>query len=273
MQIERIVLEGLKNTRDLGGFEADLGRKIKYGRLIRSGELFNASEADKRLLSEKYHLSEIIDFRTEAERHQKPDPEISGAVYTVNPILKEETLGITREDEGAPDGIKQMLALVFSGDFDSKAYMRDIYKSIIRDSYSRTQYKRFFEILLRPHDGAVLWHCSAGKDRVGVATALLLSALGVSRENIIEDYMKVNDFTAEETEKVICHLLKDDGSETHKEHLRTMFRVDAAYIESVFDIIEKEWGGMEAFLTGEMGLDKEKLRKLKMLYLENADER
>lgn len=271
MQIERIALEGLKNTRDLGGFETDCGFKVKYGRLIRSGELFNASEADKKLLSDKYHLSEVIDFRTEAERSQKPDPEIAGAVYTVNPILKEETLGITREGEGAPDGMKQMLGLVCSGTFDSKAYMKAIYKNIICDGYSRAQYKKFFEILLRPHSGAVLWHCSAGKDRVGVATALLLSALGVSREDIIEDYMKVNDFTAGEIESFISRLLKDDSDEMHREHLRTMFQVDAAYIESVFDIIEKEWGGMEAFLAGEMGLDQGKLQVLKTLYLEKAD--
>ena len=137
MDIQRISLERLKNTRDLGGFKTADGRRIKPGRLIRSGELSNASASDIQVLVQKYGLCKIVDFRTAAERAQNPDPEILGVEYIVNPIVREETLGITRQEEGMPDGMAQMAALVASGDFDSKTYMACIYRKVVSDEYSR----------------------------------------------------------------------------------------------------------------------------------------
>ena len=126
MDIQRITLEGLHNTRDLGGFKSTDGRQIRYKKLIRSGELYRATENDKIRLSKEYHLKKIIDFRTETERSGKPDPEIDGAVYIADPILKEETLGITRAGEDAPDGVMQLIEMVCSESFDGKAYMSSI---------------------------------------------------------------------------------------------------------------------------------------------------
>ena len=98
-EIQRIELEGLVNTRDLGGFETVDGRKIRPGRLIRSGELYDATSEDIKKLTQQYHLKTIVDFRTETERAGRPDPDIEGVRYIFNPILNEETMGITREKE------------------------------------------------------------------------------------------------------------------------------------------------------------------------------
>lgn len=268
MNISRIQLEALKNTRDLGGFKTADKLEIKPGRLLRSGELFRATKADIQKLTKEYGLCKIVDFRTAAEREQNPDPQIEGVRYIINPIVKEETLGITREAEGVPDGLKQMAALVCSGDFDAKAYMADIYRKVISDEYSRAQYRKFFEILLENKTGAVLWHCSAGKDRVGVGTALLLTALGVPKDVIIEDYMKVNEFVADDIEHTITAILKGNDNPVYRAHLRTMFMVDASYIESVFDMIDRQWGSSEAFLEKEMGLDKQCIEALRENYLQ-----
>lgn len=268
MHIRKIPLEKLKNTRDLGGFKTEDGREIKSGRLIRSGELFRAAAADLDVLVKEYGLCKIVDFRTKAERQQNPDPEIAGVEYIVNPIVREETLGITREAKGVPDGVKQMAALVCSGNFDSKAYMAGIYQKVVSDEYSRAQYKKFFQILLQNESGAVLWHCSAGKDRVGVGTALLLMALGVSEDIIIEDYMKVNEFVADDIEHMISDILKGDGNPVHRAHLRTLFMVDASYIKSVFERIDRQWGNRMTFLEKEMGLDAINIQKLRKNYLQ-----
>lgn len=280
MDIQRITLEELHNTRDLGGFKSTDGRQIRYKKLIRSGELYRATQNDKIRLSKEYHLKKIIDFRTETERSGKPDPEIDGAVYIADPILKEETLGITRAGEGAPDGVMQLIEMVCSESFDGKAYMSSIYREMISDAQSRAQYRKFFEILLEPSDGAVLWHCSAGKDRVGVGTALLLTALDIPRPLIIEDYLKVNEFAAHATEKSVRAMLARAEKEknwgtlpetvraSHIRHLKTMFEVDAAYINTVFEMIEQQWGSTGAFLESEMGLDHTAIEKLKTMYME-----
>lgn len=270
-EIQRIELEGLVNTRDLGGFETVDGKKIKPKRLIRSGELFNATASDIQKLTEEYHLKTVVDFRTGTERMGKPDPEIDGVMYVINPILREETMGITREKENEKkDGLEELMKFISRDDFDVVRYMEEIYERIVSDGYSMAQYKKFFDILLNQETGAVLWHCSAGKDRVGVGTALLLTALDVPREVIYEDYVKVNEYVKEKNEKMINGMLKGVGEperEKLQKNLDGMFSVRKEYIQSVFQRIEEIYGSVAQCLEMAAGLDAEKRKKLKEMYL------
>lgn len=272
MEIKRIDLEGLVNTRDLGGFETIDGKKIKSCRLIRSGQLCHGTENDIKKLVEEYQLKTVVDFRTETERKGQPDPEIAGVKYIINPILREETMGITREKEGEKkDGLAEMMAFISRPEFDVTAYMSGIYESIVSDAYSIGQYQKFFDILLAQDEGAVLWHCSAGKDRVGVGTALLLTALGVPREIILKDYVRVNDFVKKQNDIKIEVLLRN-VPEASREHLRAgiegMFTVREEYMSSVFKKLEEIYGSVENCLGKAIGLDAEEKVKLKKMYLE-----
>lgn len=270
-EITRIALEGLVNTRDLGDFETVDGKKIKPGRLIRSGQLFQATAEDIKKLVKEHHLKTIVDFRTETERRGRPDPVIDGVDYIVNPILREETMGITREKENEKkDGLAEMMKFISAADFDVVRYMEGIYGSIVSDAYSMGQYKKFFEILLNQEDGATLWHCSAGKDRVGVGTALLLTALGVPRDVILKDYVKVNDYVKEKNDREIAFLLRnaDDAQKARlRESIEGMFTVREEYMLSVFDKLEELYGSVENCLETVIGLDAAKMTKLKDMYL------
>ena len=93
----RIAFQSLANTRDLGALKAADGRVILPHRLLRSGDLYHLSNEDQRVLLEEYHLTKVIDFRTEKERERRPDTVLKGVTYVQNPILDEETMGITRE--------------------------------------------------------------------------------------------------------------------------------------------------------------------------------
>lgn len=97
MVIQKIPLENLQNTRDLGGFMTKDGRKVKSHRLIRSGDLKDATENDKKLLVDTYGLNMVIDFRTAQECKDRPDPRIPGVEYIWHPIFEEKASGITRE--------------------------------------------------------------------------------------------------------------------------------------------------------------------------------
>lgn len=260
----RIPLTGLCNTRDLGGYRSMDGRCIKHHKLIRSGALYDATSEDKEILVSEYKLKTIIDFRTTAERNLKPDPELPGVTYIVNPILEEETLGITRESEGESDTnavVKKVISAIQTGVGTPLNYMKEMYKSLIGNSYSKEKYKEFFQLLLDQEDGAVLWHCSAGKDRVGVGTILLLSALSIPREQIMQDYMKVNEFSKDEIDILMKTLTKHMDSEEEREQaeaVRLLFTVDRAYADSVFELMEQEYGSVDAFLEKEMGLTPKK---------------
>ena len=272
----RISLEKLCNTRDLGGYQTMDGRHIKKHRLLRSGALFGGTQKDLEALVNEYELKAVVDFRTASESSLKPDPSISGVIYIANPILEEEAMGITREDEEHRDGnavVKEVISAIARNGSTPLDYMKNMYRNLITNPFSRAQYRRFFEILLAQQEGAVLWHCSAGKDRVGVGTILLLSALSVSREQIMADYMKVNEFGKEEVDCLMRAIIGHDRPLSREEReeaaaVRLLFTVDRAYAESVFAAMEAECGSVDAFLEKEMGLTAEKRIKLQEMYLE-----
>lgn len=268
-EITRISLEGVCNTRDLGGFVTKSGKKIKEKRLMRSGQLINLTEADKKKLVEEYQLATVIDFRTNAERNDKPDPYLPGVKMINNPILEEKALGITRDTQSQNNVIVTLVQEMHKKtDFSSEKYMEDMYAGLISNPYSRSRYKIFLEILLQQEKGAALWHCSAGKDRVGIATMLLLSALDVPRETIIADYLKINEFGAEEVEELVDRVLGNNRNEELERQVRPLFCVEESYIQSVFKQLEQESGSVEAFLEKEMGLDDKKRVRLEELYLD-----
>lgn len=271
----RIPLEGLSNTRDLGGYRAKDGRVVKTHKLIRSGMLAEATEADRETLLKEYNLTTIIDFRTNAEQKMQPDPTLAGITYVSHPILEEETMGITREKEAESgnDMIRNVISTLQQNGGTPLAYMQNMYKNLITNPFSRERYARFFDILLEQKEGAVLWHCTAGKDRVGVATILLLAALDIPKGQILADYIKINEFGKEDVEALMravtagMDLTTKEGQATAAA-VKLLFTVDRSYAESVFAVMEEECGSVDAFLEQKMGLTVEKREALKEKYLQ-----
>lgn len=267
MKSNRIPLAGLRNTRDLGGFCTRDGRRVREHRCIRSGELSAMTEEDGKILLKEYGLRTVVDFRTETERAEKPDPVLPGVRYIHNPILREQTLGITRERPN--DGvIASFLGAMNSEGFTGSSYMAGIYASIVSEPYSQQQYGRFFDLLLTQEEGAILWHCSAGKDRVGVGTVLFLTALGVPEEDAAADYLMTNAYLAEDIRQMVQSITASRGSDEGAEEIAALFSVNEAYMESVFRAMKETCGSTEGYLRQAIGLTEEKLERLKGLYLE-----
>ncbi|NLL79849.1 MAG: tyrosine-protein phosphatase [Clostridiales bacterium] len=267
---ERIQLDGLINTRDLGGYRTRDGRRLKKKRVLRSGALCIATEQDIQILTKQYELKKIIDFRTKTERVQKPDPEIMGVDYVVNEILQEAQLGITHEGEKRPtELLASMIAMCREVGERAEQYLAGLYPKLVTDENCIRGYRRFFEILLTQQEGAVLYHCSEGKDRVGTATALFLSALGVEREVILSDYLLTNDYT-EEKRRDIYEKMKEKTPEEPglAERFLILNSVHRSYLESLFDTIDQRYGSMDCFLQDQMGLVEEKRDRLQQMYLE-----
>lgn len=259
----QIKLQKLVNVRDLGGFVTEDGRRIKEKRLIRSETLFKASQKDLDKLTKEYNLRTVVDFRTVLEAEQKPDPEMQGVTNIFNPIIDESVMGITRETISILDIPKRYVGMTI----EPMLYMQNMYRDIAFGDLAKKNYANFFDILLQQEEGATLWHCSAGKDRVGIGTMLLLSALGVARETIIEDYLMTSYYFRYENRKL--HLLIRLGVRDKKvrEYILFLMDVKREFIEAVFDEIEK-FGGMDKYLEEVMGLTPEKREKLKNMYLD-----
>ncbi len=256
----RIPLQGLPNTRDLGGLKSEDGRLILPKKLIRSGDLYHLSYEDQKTLREKYKLSKVIDFRTMQEKERKPDTKLEGVTYVFNPILDEATLGITRENDMVDD--------VTTSNIDMGNFMEKVYRQLIKDPYALDQYAQFLDELLHQADGAVLYHCSAGKDRVGVGTAFLLSALGIPRQVIFEDYLRTNTYLTQEAEYMVQLLeTKMVVSSQIYSNVQAAFSVRRSYLETVFQVIEEQYGSMDVFLKKKMYLSPKALEQLRDKYL------
>lgn len=267
-EIKRIPLEGVHNTRDLGGYRAADGKRIRHRSLIRSGELHELTEKDQEILTAEYKLATVVDFRTNVEREEKPDPALPGVTYIPNPILEEAALGITREKSSDNNVVGMVLDQLRENDNAGTQYMEKMYGSLLTNDFSKKQYANFFRILLEQEKGAVLWHCTAGKDRAGTAAALLLEALGVSREQTVADYMKVNEFAAEGINRTVQALVQRTGDARLGEHVRTLFSVRESYINTVFQMIQEGYGSIERYMKEEMGIGADGLQLLRNKYLE-----
>lgn len=264
----RINLEGLLNVRDLGGITTVDNRRVKLGRIIRSDNLSSATENDCKKLKE-YGLKMIVDFRTEDEISASPDKEICQVQWIHNPILKCLTTGITKKDEKKASCLEELL-LNFSLELGigGKRWLKGLYAPLVSDRFSLNGYRKFLDILSKNKDGAILYHCSAGKDRVGVGTLIFLSALGVSRESIIKDYLITNESYADVIAGAIELGKRCNVDKEILDTIQPLSGVDVEYIENAFEIIDNTFGGTDAFLKNQLGLTDEYIARLKDNYLE-----
>ena len=262
MPSERIPFENLNNTRDLGGMPAAGGRAIRHGRLIRSGHLFFASEADCARLAELADV--IVDFRTPGERQEKPDPVLFGTEAHRIPIFGKPSVGTTHEVEA------DTRARLEVPDAETAiASMCATYRAFVESPVPLAGYRRFLDILLEPHGLAVLWHCTAGKDRAGFAAVVVEWLLGVDQALIREDYLATNGFLAGEVESLVEMLRVQMGGENEAADaaLRCLFTAREEYLDAAFDHARELYGSFDGFLAQGLRVTPEERVRLRELYL------
>lgn len=256
---QRIMLKGAPNTRDLGGYETKDGRVVKSHKLIRSGALYHLTEKDKEILTKEFEVKTDVDFRSRMEADQKPDPQLPGVRYEHIPIIDEAAAGITRENvNGLEDMILKASNYILNSDKAAGDFMKKTYWDLVTNEFSIAQYRKFFEVISREEQGAVLWHCSVGKDRAGVGTVLVLLALGVPRETILEDYLLTNQFLKEETQQLVEAVAKVHN---HPELLKAAAEINGVcrdYLDTVFQALDENWGSADQFLEEKLGLTAQK---------------
>lgn len=267
----RIPLTAIPNARDLGGYKTLEGKRIKPKKLIRSGTLGALIEEDIRILVENYNLKTIIDLRTDAERSQNPDPEIPGVVSYHNPILRDETFGITKESEKTLSkeefDYSEMLLNHVKMMGENEDSLASLYAEFVESEYALEHYRKFLLYVLEQEEGAILWHCTAGKDRVGTSTAILLRILGVDMETIFNDFLLTNEFLKEQTEQIVKQVSEKTTDERVLKLVAKLNGVDKSYLEAFFDTIEKDYGSFDEFIRTKMNMTGDKIHKLKEKYL------
>ena len=256
--------EKLNNTRDLGGIAATDGKKIACGRLIRSGRLGIGSEEDIRKIGDL--VSAVVDFRSDNEISETPDPEIKGVESFHIPIIEDLAAGVSRDQKSDEEAF-----MMLANDPDGALkYMCKTYEGFVTSESALEGYRRFVDLLLEGKEKAILWHCTAGKDRAGFATVIVLEMLGVDRETIIQNYLKTNDFIENDINRMVGMFFKMTGSgdKGTENALRYMFSARREYLEAAFDCIEHKYGDFKGFLIEGLGLSEEDIARMRDMYLE-----
>ena len=269
-QQRAIAFKGIENARDMGGLVMTGGQAVRTGMLLRSGNLSKATDGDVAVLKERFRLTDVFDFRFEAEANAAPDRIIDGVSYTHLSTLPQafiQGLSASRPDTAKMD-TRDMLAVLMKYAFEPKAQAmaRKLYPAIVTDSTAQHYYGAFLRGVLRAK-GGVLWHCSQGKDRAGWASAFLLAALGASRETIVEDFDLSNQSYARQVEALTAKVQGMNGSKEAAVFIRAMVGVSRENFEATLDLIDQRYGSLSAYIENQLGFSKEEQQQLKEKYL------
>ncbi|MBC7892022.1 MAG: tyrosine-protein phosphatase [Sphingobacteriaceae bacterium] len=241
-------LEGGSNFRDLGGYPAAAGKTVKWGHIYRSADISKLTEADLSTLVDR-RIATVCDLRGPDEVKNSPDRLPAGAKWVNLPAGSEN------------------IRLSQMGQLMNSPARRD---SLMTSSYSNTahfkaKYQPMFDELLALDGGkALLFHCTAGKDRTGIGAALVLSALGVPQAMVLKDYAATNEYWTGR-EQMMKTLI---GQGMDSTRVRGMMAADPLYLEKTFAAIDQQYGSMDNFLVKEMELTPEKLAALRAKYLQ-----
>lgn len=260
-------LSGIENARELGGYVMKDGRTVKKGLLLRSGKLSKATKEDTESLQNTYQLGTVVDFRTSAEIESAPDPEIAGVKNMQIQVLDETDSQTNASITGiyGADPVTDIIKLVENGTLSDDMYVTTAFSQKAQDGY-----REFFQVLLHNKEGkAVLWHCTGGKDRAGVAAALVLSALGADEETILADFQLTNDFLASKIEYMGTEAAKQTDDPNVIEGVKTLTGVSVDFMKKMLDSINSEYGSVNHYLTEEIGLTADDITALKDIYLES----
>lgn len=237
-----IPLEHVQNTRDLGGLTTEDGRRVLPGRLYRSGNPAFATPSDITRLK-AMHLDVVLDFRAVSEKTPAEQAFAAQFPWQDDPVLAGNL---------SPAAIVPMLQR--STPAQMHQFMVSLYQQFPVDY--QPQFARFLK--LAEQDKTMLYHCTAGKDRTGFATVLLLSALGVDRATVMANYLESNRYNAAGNAKATAQLQKIGVA---PDVVAPLLAVDPDYIGAAMEVIDQRYGGMQHYLVDVLHVDVQRIRQ------------
>ena len=245
-----IVLQGAANFRDLGGYETKDGHHVKWDEIYRSADMSKLTTADLDVLKER-KITYDVDLRGVQESVSAPDKLNPGTDYILCSAGSNNMGGMMKGLGKLKGNAGDSLMTVYYSNIDSLAL----------------RYKPFFDKLLGlPENQALVFHCTAGKDRTGIGSALLLYALGVPYDTIMKDYLASNYYRQAENTKMVGQMVK--FAHFDENVAKSMAGVKKEYLDATFDAIKKKYGSVDEYLKTQIGLDDQKIALLKKKFLE-----
>ncbi len=244
------------NFRDIGGIKTEDGRVIAKRRLLRSGELVGLCGRDKVELM-RHGLKTVVDFRTSAEVAENPDETISGVK-----VLRIDLMDAMAEY--APGtGTEKRVADVAG----VHQFMKGVYEQMLLDKTAQAKMAWFLRVARGRREGALLFHCFAGKDRTGIAAAILLTLLNVGKEAIRADYLVTNEMRREANREMWEQGAAAGVPESELVVLNEFLLVHDFYLDHMYKVAEERNGSLLEFIKANMRVTDGDIEELQENYL------
>lgn len=254
MKINQINKEN--NVRDLGGYQSKDGRKIRKGIFFRSGGLYHLNEEELGALKDQ-NVKYILDLRADYEQKRHPDPIVPGTeiIQHSNTVSK-----FGEQIDFSPNGMHQT----------GEAAVEQLRKLVRYYAAMPFENEALHALMNAIEQGKtpLLFHCATGKDRTGVAAMVLLMALNIPEETILQDYLKSNDYRKD----IIDSTLQEYHDQIEKSpELGTLIQMQTGVRseigQAVLDGIKEKYGSYSNYLIEEYGLDRSRLKRIMDMYL------
>jgi protein-tyrosine phosphatase len=261
----RITIPTAPNLRDLGGWPTRDGGRTRTGLVFRSAELSGLTEEDLATFG-ALGLRTVCDLRTTHEIDAQPDVLPEGLTPTHLDVLADQEMA-------APAEIREMfaqpaLAGELLGDGQAERYFEQAYRDFVTLPSARTAYGWLFQSIADADGAPLLFHCATGKDRTGWATAALLLLLGVSEDDVMEEYLQTNTDLLPMIQPWLDQFSAVGGD---PELLRPIVGVQESYLEAALEQLRTSYGDVENYFTEGLGLSPQTVERLRSVLVESAD--
>ncbi|GAA4641238.1 tyrosine-protein phosphatase [Gordonia humi] len=257
-------IASLPNLRELGGLTTDDGATVRSGLLYRTADFRGLTDDDAALFA-GLGIKTLYDLRSDAERASVPDPSFDGTRHLALDVLADSEQAVPanmNEFFADPESVAKMNERLAGGTVVDAVTAS--YRHLVNLPSARAAYRRFFAGLAGEDEAPAAFHCTAGKDRTGWAAASLLTVLGVSRDEVYTDYLLTNERLVPSLVPLFGRFAEAGGD---PDLLLPVFGVREEYLNAAFDEVAAQFGTIDGYLTGGLGLDAGVADRLRQTYL------
>lgn len=245
-----IPLKSVENIRDLGGIKTDDGKTIKYKKLLRSADLHRLTKAELAILKEQYNLKTVLDFRSTRSSTIKKDLIDDSIEYHHILVLNE---------------LEKVSYVYGKISVSPDEFFKHIYRSLALEEKAIDTWRTFLDLVLKNNDGAILYHCTSGKDRTGIATILILYILGCSIETILTEHLRTNEYTKVQFEDYLKS--HPNCSKEEYDYYEDLYIAKKEFLDEYIRVINEKYGSFDRYLKEALKIDDDSKRKFREKYL------
>lgn len=246
-----------ENVRELGGYQGLDGKTVKRGVFYRGPALADIKHPQDVALFRSFGIQTILDFRSSAERTAAPDPVYEGTQQFAHSAM----IGL----DGAEINF-DMKEIFAAGELGLQQMLSYVDTSYVQMPFQNPAYQKMFAILAQG-DVPIYFHCTAGKDRTGVGAALILKCLGVSNEEILNDFLRTNNCRPNARAQITKMIQPMVGKDGAAQFIELIAGVKAENMELTLAELDKRYPNFDDYLFAECKLDATSLAKIRADYL------